>query len=36
MLERAEEQGGVVDIRSAAGGGTTVEAVLPTGVVSRA
>ena len=37
MRERApEEQGGRVDVRSEPGGGTTVEAVLPEGVVTRA
>ncbi|WP_345202406.1 sensor histidine kinase [Fodinibacter luteus] len=36
MRERAEEQGGRLDIRSAPGAGTVVEAVLPVGVPSRA
>ena len=35
MRERAEEQGGLLDIRSAAGSGTVVEAVLPVRVTSR-
>jgi signal transduction histidine kinase len=35
MRERAEEQGGHFDIRSAPGTGTVVEAVLPLGVTSR-
>lgn len=37
MRERAEEQGGTLDLRSSPGGGTTVEALLPVaGVVARA
>jgi signal transduction histidine kinase len=36
MRERAEEQGGRLVIHSAPGAGTSVEAVLPLGVVSRA
>ncbi len=36
MRERAEEQGGRLEIHSAAGSGTTVEAVLPLEVASRA
>ena len=36
MRERAEEQGGRVDVRSEPGRGTTVEALLPVGVVTRA
>lgn len=37
MRERAEEQGGVLDIRPATGGGTVVEALLPLdGAVTRA
>ncbi|WP_377639876.1 histidine kinase [Oryzobacter terrae] len=35
MRERAEEQGGVLDLRSAPGVGTTVEAVLPVGAGAR-
>lgn len=36
MRERAEEQGGRVDVHSAPDGGTTVEALLPLGVGARA
>jgi signal transduction histidine kinase len=36
MRERAEEQGGRLEIHSAPGAGTTVEAALPLGVASRA
>jgi signal transduction histidine kinase len=36
MRERAEEQGGRFEIHSAPGSGTTVHAVLPLEVVSRA
>jgi len=36
MRERAEEQGGRLEIHSAPGAGTRVEAALPLGVASRA
>ena len=36
MRERAEEQGGRLEIHSAPGAGTSVEAVLPLEVASRA